>query len=122
MAKFDQGGGCPCGLYRECPVDCEHNPCSTHDLCRRLRAMAGRSRLPKDEAALLLEAAKALDRAREAATDADKAARLAQAAASDRAVRLAYATGYTDGQAHARADTDLSALMASRRAQAEKSS
>lgn len=122
MAKFDQGGGCPCGLYRECPVDCEHNPCSTHDLCRRLRAMAGRSRLPKDEASLLLEAAKALDRAREAATDADKAARLAQAAASDRAVRLAYATGYTDGQAHARADTDLSALMASRRAQAEKSS
>lgn len=24
MAKFDQGGGCPCGLYRECDPDCEH--------------------------------------------------------------------------------------------------
>ena len=25
MAKFDQGGGCPCGLYRECEPNCEHN-------------------------------------------------------------------------------------------------
>ena len=25
MAKFDQGGGCPCGLYRECEPKCEHN-------------------------------------------------------------------------------------------------
>lgn len=24
MSKFDQGGGCPCGLYRECSPDCEH--------------------------------------------------------------------------------------------------
>lgn len=24
MAKFDQGGGCPCGLYRECEPNCEH--------------------------------------------------------------------------------------------------
>lgn len=22
MAKFDQGGGCPCGLYRECEPGC----------------------------------------------------------------------------------------------------
>ena len=22
MAKFDQGGGCPCGLYRECEPNC----------------------------------------------------------------------------------------------------
>jgi hypothetical protein len=25
LAKYDQGGGCPCGLYRECPPDCEHH-------------------------------------------------------------------------------------------------
>lgn len=25
MAKFDQGGGCACGLYAECETDCEHN-------------------------------------------------------------------------------------------------
>lgn len=25
MAAYDYGGGCPCGLYRECPPDCEHN-------------------------------------------------------------------------------------------------
>lgn len=24
MAKYDYGGGCPCGLYRECPPECEH--------------------------------------------------------------------------------------------------
>ena len=24
MAKYDYGGGCPCGLYRECDPDCEH--------------------------------------------------------------------------------------------------
>lgn len=24
MAKFDQGGGCPCGLYRECEPNCEY--------------------------------------------------------------------------------------------------
>jgi len=23
MAKYDHVGGCPCGLYRECPPDCE---------------------------------------------------------------------------------------------------
>ncbi len=22
MAKYDFGGGCPCGLYKECPKDC----------------------------------------------------------------------------------------------------
>jgi len=26
MAKYDQGGGCDCGLYAECQPDCEHNP------------------------------------------------------------------------------------------------
>lgn len=26
LAKFDHGGGCPCGLYRECEPNCEHNP------------------------------------------------------------------------------------------------
>jgi hypothetical protein len=26
MAKYDQGGGCPCGLYRECELNCEHHP------------------------------------------------------------------------------------------------
>ena len=24
MAKFDHGGGCPCGLYRTCEPECEH--------------------------------------------------------------------------------------------------
>ncbi len=24
MAKYDYGGGCPCGLYRECIEQCEH--------------------------------------------------------------------------------------------------
>lgn len=24
MAKFDYGGGCPCGLYRTCIEQCEH--------------------------------------------------------------------------------------------------
>jgi hypothetical protein len=24
LAKFDQGGGCPCGLYRECEPNCEY--------------------------------------------------------------------------------------------------
>lgn len=24
MANYDYGGGCPCGLYRECPKGCEH--------------------------------------------------------------------------------------------------
>lgn len=24
MAKFDYGGGCPCGLYRECDIGCEY--------------------------------------------------------------------------------------------------
>lgn len=24
MAKYDQGGGCPCGLQKECDPDCEH--------------------------------------------------------------------------------------------------
>lgn len=26
MAKYDQGGGCPCGLYRECIPQCPHAP------------------------------------------------------------------------------------------------
>lgn len=26
MAKYDYGGGCPCGLYRECIPQCEHAP------------------------------------------------------------------------------------------------
>lgn len=26
MAKFDHGGGCPCGLHRECHKGCEHHP------------------------------------------------------------------------------------------------
>lgn len=26
MAKFDQGGGCPCGLYRECEEGCAYDP------------------------------------------------------------------------------------------------
>ena len=26
MAKYDQGGGCPCGLYSECLPGCEHAP------------------------------------------------------------------------------------------------
>ncbi len=26
MAKFDYGGGCPCGLYRECPPGCINAP------------------------------------------------------------------------------------------------
>ena len=25
MAKYDHGGGCPCGLYRECIPQCMHN-------------------------------------------------------------------------------------------------
>jgi hypothetical protein len=25
MAKYDHGGGCACGLYKECLDDCEHN-------------------------------------------------------------------------------------------------
>ena len=25
MAKYDQGAGCPCGLYRECEPGCEHH-------------------------------------------------------------------------------------------------
>ena len=25
MAKFDYGGGCPCGLYRDCIPQCENN-------------------------------------------------------------------------------------------------
>ena len=24
MAKYDYGGGCPCGLYRECPEHCDY--------------------------------------------------------------------------------------------------
>lgn len=24
MAKYDYGGGCPCGLYRECEPNCEY--------------------------------------------------------------------------------------------------
>jgi hypothetical protein len=24
MAKYDYGGGCPCGLERECPPGCQH--------------------------------------------------------------------------------------------------
>jgi transcription elongation factor Elf1 len=26
MAKYDYGGGCGCGLYAECEINCEHNP------------------------------------------------------------------------------------------------
>lgn len=26
MAKYDQGGGCPCGLYSECIPQCENAP------------------------------------------------------------------------------------------------
>ena len=26
MAKYDQGGGCPCGLYSECIPGCEYAP------------------------------------------------------------------------------------------------
>jgi len=26
MAKYDHGGGCPCGLYRECYKGCEEHP------------------------------------------------------------------------------------------------
>lgn len=25
MAKYDHGGGCACGLYKECLTDCDHN-------------------------------------------------------------------------------------------------
>jgi hypothetical protein len=26
MAKYDQGGGCPCGLYAECDPGCRSHP------------------------------------------------------------------------------------------------
>ncbi len=38
MAKYDYGGGCPCGLYRECIPQCEYHvktntvcSCGPHD-------------------------------------------------------------------------------------------
>lgn len=39
MAKYDQGGGCPCGLYRECTPECEHNlsPTSVWDWRKRIK-------------------------------------------------------------------------------------
>jgi hypothetical protein len=30
MAKYDYGGGCPCGLYRECIPQCEHATVTTN--------------------------------------------------------------------------------------------
>ena len=30
MAKYDHGGGCACGLYKECVEDCEHNEYAKH--------------------------------------------------------------------------------------------
>ena len=29
MAKYDYGGGCPCGLFKECEPDCIDNPQKT---------------------------------------------------------------------------------------------
>ena len=34
MAAFDYGGGCPCGLYRQCDEGCEHHQAN------RLRSVA----------------------------------------------------------------------------------
>jgi hypothetical protein len=45
MAKYDHGGGCPCGLYKECPTDCEH-----HLDQKTMRAIAR----AKEEASLAL--------------------------------------------------------------------
>jgi hypothetical protein len=36
MAKYDHGGGCACGLYRECLDDCEHNETKTENIDIRL--------------------------------------------------------------------------------------
>ena len=37
MAKYDHGGGCPCGLYAECGQDCEMHPGN----CLRTQSASG---------------------------------------------------------------------------------
>jgi len=37
MAKYDQGGGCDCGLYAECQATCEHNPANKVRKCGTCR-------------------------------------------------------------------------------------
>jgi hypothetical protein len=34
MARYDHGGGCPCGLYKECEPGCEHYPGKDTELPR----------------------------------------------------------------------------------------
>jgi hypothetical protein len=44
MAKYDYGGGCPCGLYAECIPQCEHAPqkiicdCGPNGYCNCVKA------------------------------------------------------------------------------------
>lgn len=35
MAKYDYGGGCPCGLYRECIPQCENHHPSILDAAKK---------------------------------------------------------------------------------------
>ncbi len=58
MAAFDQGGGCACGLYRDCRPECEHNPAnrlSTWPASHALMAMLRLSRRERREVLARME-------------------------------------------------------------------
>ena len=48
MAKYDHGGGCPCGLYKECLDDCENQSFIRSDRLEN-QSFIRSDRLEKDE-------------------------------------------------------------------------
>ena len=54
MAKYDYGGGCPCGLYAECIPQCENAPkrticeCGPYGYCTCNKSKKVRKKMDKD--------------------------------------------------------------------------
>lgn len=49
MAKYDHGGGCPCGLQRQCDDTCEHHQANRLRSPEATHALKTMMRLPKPD-------------------------------------------------------------------------
>jgi hypothetical protein len=67
MAMFDHGGGCPCGLYRQCTPDCESNAANKLSSWQATAALQAMLRLPKRDKLRVLRRLEELMTKKEAA-------------------------------------------------------
>ena len=67
MAWYDHGGGCPCGLYKECDEACEHHPDNKLASSRASSALMALLRCSKAEKAAILRRLEQLMTKKEAA-------------------------------------------------------